>query len=111
VINFHDWPEQKAKTYPECYDQVRRIVKPERDRNNDRRRREIWWRFTRPAPELYRAIADLDRVIVITLVSKAVLPVMVPTGQVFSHKLGVFATDDTAMLAVSSSAPHYWWTV
>jgi hypothetical protein len=55
------------------------------------------------------AIADLQRVIVITLVSKVVMPVMVPTGQVFSHMLGVFATDDTAMLALLSSAPHYWW--
>jgi hypothetical protein len=51
----------------------------------------------------------MERVIVITLVSKVVMPVMVPTGQVFSHALGVFATDDTAMLALLSSAPHYWW--
>jgi hypothetical protein len=48
---------------------------------------------------------------VITLVSKTVMPVMVPTGQVFSHALGVFATDDTAMLAFLSSAPHYWWAI
>ena len=47
----------------------------------------------------------------ITLVSKTVMPVLVPTGQVFSHMLGVFATDDTAMLALLSSAPHYWWAV
>jgi hypothetical protein len=39
------------------------------------------------------------------------MPVMVPTGQVFSHMLGVFASDDTAMLALLSSAPHYWWAV
>src|SRR5690606_33350266 len=62
-------------------------------------------------PAMVQAIADLDRVIVITLVSKAVMPGMVPTGQVFSHRLGGCATDDTAMLAGLSSAPHYWWTV
>ncbi|MEH0934241.1 Eco57I restriction-modification methylase domain-containing protein [Micromonospora psammae] len=111
VINFHDWSEEQAKSYPDCYDQVRRLVKPERERNNDRRRREIWWRFTRPAAELYQAIAGLERVIVITLVSKTVMPVLVPTGQVFSHALGVFATDDAAALALLSSAPHYWWAV
>src|SRR5690606_1330714 len=110
VINFHDWPEQKAKTYPECYDQVRRLVLPERRENRySKSARECWWQYERSRPELYQAIADLDRVIVITLVSKTVMPVMVPTGQVFAHKLGVFATDDTAMLALLSSSPHYWW--
>ena len=36
---------------------------------------------------------DLDEVLVIALVSKTVMPIRVPTGQVFSHKLVVFATD------------------
>jgi hypothetical protein len=111
VINFHDWPLERAKAYPELYAQVVREVRPERERNNDRRRREIWWRFTRPTPDLYAALAELPRVITIALVSKVVMPVMVPTGQVFAHKLGVFATDDTAMLAVLSSSPHYWWAI
>ena len=50
---------------------------------------------------------DLDEVLVIALVSKTVMPVRVPTGQVFSHTLGVFATDsycDQAVLS-SSAAP------
>ena len=63
--------------------------------------REHWWQYAEQRPAwLYQAIAGLDRVIVITLVSKIVMPVMVPTGQVFAHKLVVFATDDTAMLAL-----------
>jgi len=57
------------------------------------------------------AIAGLERVVVITLVSKPVMPVMVPTGQVFAHRLAVFATDDTAMLGLLSSSQHFWWTV
>ena len=60
---------------------------------------------------MIQAIAGWTRVIVITLVSKTVMPAMVPTGQVFSHILGVFATDDTAMLALLSSSQHYWWAV
>jgi len=39
------------------------------------------------------------------------MPVIVPTGQVISEAVVVFATGDTAMLALLSSAPHYWWTV
>jgi len=60
---------------------------------------------------LYSTIARLEQVVVITLVSKVVMPVIVPTGQVFSHAVGVFATEDTAMLGLLSSAPHYWWAI
>jgi hypothetical protein len=111
VINFHDWPQGRAATYTEPYAQVLRDVRPERDKNNRKVRRERWWQYGELARGLYEEISDLDRVIVITLVSKAVMPAMVPTGQVFAHKLGVFATDDTAMLAILSSAPHYWWAI
>jgi Eco57I restriction-modification methylase/MmeI, target recognition domain len=111
IINFQDWSEDRAKTYPDCYEQVVQLVKPERERNNDKRRREIWWRFTRPAPELYKAIEGLQRVVVIARVSKTVMPAIVPTGQVFSIDLNVFATDDTGFLVLLSSAPHYWWAI
>ncbi|MGW2626929.1 Eco57I restriction-modification methylase domain-containing protein [Micromonospora taraxaci] len=111
VINFHDWTEDKARSYPDCYDRVLRLVKPERAKKNDRQRREIWWRFTRPAPELYTAIQGMERVIAVAQVSRTVMPVMVPTGQVLSNMLVVFSSDDPAMLALLSSAFHYWWTV
>ena len=111
MINFHEWTEEKAKTYPDPYAQVYREVKPERARNGDRRRREIWWRFTRPTPELYAAITGLERVIVITRHTKTVMPVMVPTGQVMSDATVVFASGDTGMFALLSSAPHYWWAI
>ena len=51
VINFRDWSLERAETYPDAIDIVRRLVKPKRDTNKDRSRRELWWRFTRPAPE------------------------------------------------------------
>jgi hypothetical protein len=53
----------------------------------------------------------LERVVVIARISKTVMPVMVPTGQVVNEKTVVFATDDTGMLALLSSAPHYWWAI
>jgi hypothetical protein len=110
VINFQDWPEEKARSYPEIYDHVLREVKPERASNNDRRRREVWWRFGRPTINLYAAIMRLDQVIVITQSSTTQKPVTVPTGQVFDQKLVVFASDDPALLAILSSNVQYWWT-
>ncbi|MBN1170621.1 MAG: SAM-dependent DNA methyltransferase [Micromonosporaceae bacterium] len=111
VINFHDWPQERAATHGECFEQVERLVKPERARNNRAVRRDRWWQFAERAPALYGAIRGLERVVVITLVSKVVMPVMVPTGQVFAHKLGVFASDDPALLGLLSSAAHYWWAI
>ncbi|MGI9000192.1 MAG: Eco57I restriction-modification methylase domain-containing protein [Pseudonocardia sp.] len=109
VINFHDWPEERAKQYPECYAQVRREVKPEHDRNNRAARRDRWWQYAESAPRLYRAVSGVHRILVIARVSKTVLPVAIPTGLVVSEAAVVFATEDTAMLALLSSALHYWW--
>lgn len=109
VINFHDWPEERAKSYPELYERVRCFVKPDRDRNNRKVYRDYWWQFAERRPAMVRATQAFSRLIVITLVSKTVMPVMVPTGQVFSHMLGVFASDDVGMLAALSSSVHYWW--
>lgn len=70
-----------------------------------------WWQYWRPRGDMTRALSPLDRCIVITRVSKSVMPVMVPTGQVFSDRLAVFSSDDYALLAVLSSAPQYWWAL
>ncbi|MFG2018732.1 Eco57I restriction-modification methylase domain-containing protein [Actinomadura geliboluensis] len=111
VINFHDWRREKVESYRECYEMIRRHVLPVRVRSSNKVIRENWWLFERPRDALYRAVASLERVIVLAKVSKVVMPVLVPCRQVFSHMLGVFASDDTAMLALLSSAPHYWWTL
>jgi hypothetical protein len=111
VINFRDWPLERAEEYPDCIDIVRQLVKPERDRKKDKYVREYWWRFKRHTPELYEAIEGLDRVLALSLVSNAVMPVRVPTGQVFAHKCAVFALNDFASQAVLSSSAHLIWTI
>ncbi len=40
VINFHDWPLERAETYPDCMKIVREKVKPERDIDNLKASRE-----------------------------------------------------------------------
>ncbi|MFI5802206.1 Eco57I restriction-modification methylase domain-containing protein [Streptomyces sp. NPDC051561] len=111
VINFHDWSKERAKLYPEVYEQVLLTVKPERDTNKRKVYRDFWWQFGEKRPSMVKAIEGLDRLITIALVSKVAMPMMVPNNQVFSHMLGVFATDDFAMLGLLSSAPHYWWSI
>ncbi|SNR25243.1 Eco57I restriction-modification methylase domain-containing protein [Actinomadura mexicana] len=111
VINFHDWPEAKARKYPECYERVRALVKPEREKNNRKVYRDYWWQYGEKRPAMLRAVDEFKCVIVIARVSRTVAPVLVSAGQVLSDMVNVFATDDTAMLALLNSSPHYWWAV
>jgi hypothetical protein len=111
VINFHDWDIEHARQYSDAFSIVSHKVRPWREQNKDRRRREIWWRFTRPTVDLYKRIRDLDRVLVIARVSKTGLPQFVATGKVMSEQVVVFATDRSTSLALLSSWIHFcWWT-
>lgn len=111
VINFHDWSLDRASQYPAPLEHVRRLVKPERDRNKRQARRENWWKYGERAPELYNAIARLDDALAISLVGNLLLPVRVTTRQVFSHACAVFALHDFASLAVLSSSAHQIWVI
>ncbi|ROT31686.1 DNA methyltransferase [Micromonospora sp. HM5-17] len=112
IIDFGERSEAEARTWPELWQQVEKLVKPERVTKDGRKYPRMvyeWWKYWNSRPAMLAAIAGLERVVVITLVSKTVMPVMVPNGQVFAHKLAVFATDDMATLGLLSSSVHYWW--
>ncbi|RAO51548.1 hypothetical protein LUPAC06_06233 [Micromonospora saelicesensis] len=111
VINFHDWSQERAAIYSECYEKVLREVRPARDKNNRAARRSRWWQYGERAPGLSLAISSFERVVAIARVGKIVTPIMVPTKQVISDQVVVFATEDTGVFALLSSAPHYWWAV
>jgi hypothetical protein len=86
-------------------------VRIEREKHGERNAREFWWRYQRSRPELYEAISNLERVVVLAQTSSTVMPVLVTTKQVFSTKIVVFDSGDTALLALLSSAPHLVWTL
>ena len=118
AIDFNDWPEERAAEFTEPFERVQEIVKPERQRAKPdgsfvlrRPLPERWWQYGDKRPALRRAIATLPEVLVIALVSKTVMPMRVSTSQVFSHALGVFATDDYGVQAVLSSSLHQLWAI
>ncbi|MCY3785513.1 MAG: restriction endonuclease [bacterium] len=110
IINFFDWPESRAREYVECFAIIEERVRPTRMTNPNAAAR-IWWRYWRPAPRLYQAITNLDRVIVVACVSKTVMPMFVAARQVFAHALIVFAYDNYFHLGLLSSSFHYRWVV
>ena len=111
VINFFDWPIERAHKYPDCFAIIEERVRPQRSTNNRKAIRKYWWRYGEHQPKLYRTIANYKRVIAISCVSKTVMPVFVPTGQVLSHATVVFAYDDDFHLGVLSSGFHFRWVV
>jgi len=118
VIDFNARSEAEAATYALPYRRLVEAVRPERQRLNPdgtyalrKPLPERWWQYGEKRPALRNAIADLPEVLVIALVSKTVMPVRVPTDQVFSHKLGVFATGSYGTQAVLSSNLHQAWAM
>lgn len=108
VIDFKDWSEEKARQYPKAWDLVDQTVKPVRDKAAPGSPIKFWHHW-RHRPEMHVAIADMEQVIVVALVSKYLTPARVPICQVLAHKLGVVALDTAARLAALSSAQHESW--
>lgn len=118
IINFFDWPEERARQYPDCFAIVEEKVKPERQRrkpNGDYVLRkplpERWWHYAEKRPALYRTIEAMKRVMAVSRVSKTIQPVFVPTGQVLSEATVVFASEDVFSFGVLTSGFHYRWAM
>jgi hypothetical protein len=118
IIDFNDRPEELAREYCLPYGRLMQQVKPERQRMKPDGTYQLrkplpqrWWQYGDKRPALRKAIKGLEEALVIALVSKTVMPMRVPTGQVFSHKLAVFATGSFADQAGLSSSMHQMWAI
>lgn len=111
VIDFKDWDETRARSYVEPFERVEHLVKPERERRPGSVSSIPYWHYERPRLEARKKISKFEEVLVISLVSRSLMVVRVHSNQIFSHALGVFATDSYADQAVLSSAAHQHWAI
>lgn len=133
VINFFDWPEERAKLFRDPYLKVFRDVKPERQKRKPdgeyKQRKplpEKWWIYAEKRPALYRAIGSgglfesqakslankdlpLERVIVLGRVGKFLSPVFVETSGVFSDSLTIITSQSGFAFAALRSTFHEEW--
>ncbi|HLI71204.1 MAG TPA: DNA methyltransferase [Ktedonobacteraceae bacterium] len=106
VINFFDWDIEEAEKYPDCFQIIREKVKPERDKNKRKPRRENWWLFAERAPALYAAIAGMQRVLVRARIANVHSVSYVPNGWIYNEKVVVFV--DCPFAVLQSSIHEIW---
>jgi hypothetical protein len=111
AIDFFDLTLEDAGGYRAPFRHVELNVRPERQKKNRQAYRDYWWHYGEKRPAMRRAIQGLRFVVAIARVSKTVMPVRVPTGQVISDACVAFATESLADLALLSSAMHQMWAI
>ena len=109
IINFYDWPLERAQEYPEPFSIVEERVKPYRATQNRKRNREVWWVYAEHRPGLTRAIRDLTGCFVAARTTKHLSFSAMPTDYVFSDALYVFTTDRWDLFTVAQSTLHEVW--
>ncbi|GJK67430.1 ATP phosphoribosyltransferase regulatory subunit [Klebsiella oxytoca] len=133
VINFWDWPEERAREYKLPWKWIEERVKPERQRQNENGEfvlrkplPERWWHYAEKRPALYHAIGrgyhfslhpkgwtsdscQIERVFCLSRVSKFLAPAMTPSNYVWSDSMVIFRSDSFAFLGLLFSQIHEVW--
>jgi hypothetical protein len=109
VIDFAAMPLEEASRYPAALAIVRERVKPGRDKNQRRARRERWWRFGEAAVGMRKATAPLGRYIAGLAQGKRIFFCWCSADVCPSNLTNVFAFDDDYALGVLTSVIHGEW--
>ncbi|WP_322084722.1 Eco57I restriction-modification methylase domain-containing protein [Burkholderia sp. BCC1972] len=132
VINFWDWPEERAQQYHLPWQWIEERVKPERQRRNEEGSFVLrnplpvrWWQYADKRPALYHAIGrghyferhptNWDRhhsqgkVITCSLVSKYLGFAAIDVRWVYAHRLAIFATESMSVFALLASSINDVW--
>ncbi|MDD3474150.1 MAG: hypothetical protein PHS86_15315, partial [Syntrophaceae bacterium] len=109
IINFFDWPIEKARRHKNAFRIVEERVFQFRQTVKEKSAREKWWQYAGLKKELYDAISDLRKVLVRARVSNTHAIVLVQSRQVFSDQIVVFGTDSMSIFAVLQSTIHETW--
>lgn len=107
IIDFQNWPEERAKEYPDAYDILVKRVKLERQKKNSGG--EKWWQFLRRRTPLYNRISKLSHCFVTALTTKYLNFSCAPTDILFTSSIFVLATDRWDVFAILQSSLHESW--
>jgi hypothetical protein len=109
IINFFDWPVEKAEKYSGPFDRVRNLVKPVRDSDNRALYREKWWLFGEARRKLTLRLRTISHCFVASATTKYLNFSSLPSDMVFHQTVKVFTTDRWDLYSVVQSTLHEVW--
>lgn len=112
VIDTFGYTESELKTkHPTIWQWLHERVKPERDQNSRKSRRENWWLFAENQPRMRRSVQGLSRYIATVQTAKHRFFVFLDATILPDDKLIAIASDDAFHLGVLSSRIHVVWAL
>lgn len=112
VINFRDWPIEKAMEYPDCLSIVQDKVKPDRDKiiaKGGQIHEYDYWKFWDKRLESYNQISSFKHVLFHSFTSKYIAFSFVDVGCVFAAPHVVICFSDFGSFAILQSNIHEIW--
>ncbi len=109
IIDFAQMTLEQADLYPAAMKIVREVVKPWRELKQKAVYRKLWWQFTRPRPEMRKALRGLERYVACDAQGKRLLLVWADAWVCPSNLTFVFAFQDNYTMGVLSSSAHSAW--
>ncbi len=110
VIDFEMRDLDTAVLYTEPYEYILTHVKPIRDEQRRKRRRDNWWLFGEPSPGVRRCIKRGARYVAISSVSKHFILRWLSSDIIPDKALIVFCRDDDYFFGVLHSTLHERWS-
>lgn len=110
VIDFKDWSEEVAATYPEPYAILLDRVKPERQKCNRERRRMRWWQFGEVSPGLRAATAGKNRLLMHSFTGKHFAFSFIPATVYVASPHIAIALEANAAFCALQARTHETWT-
>lgn len=111
IVDFQRRSEQEAALYELPFDYVTKHVKPSREENKRKRRKELWWQHGEANLGMRKAIAPLKRYIASPRVSTHRFFKFVPTNTLADSRVVVIAREDDYFIGALESRPHQIWSL
>jgi len=109
LIDFVNWPLEKAMLYKEPLKRIKELVKPDRDLNRRKAYREKWWLFQEPQMRMRDEISKLEKYIAISRITKYINFVFLNNDFLPSDKVVIIPTDSYSFFGILQSKIHEIW--
>lgn len=111
IVDFANRTVEQSALYERPFEYVRKNVKPLRDKNRRKKRRDNWWLHGESGIGLRAAVAGLNRKIVTAQTAKHRIYRFMPVDAVASVTIIVFAREDDYFFGLLHSKAHEIWAL